>query len=300
VGGELHNFLELRLEVLSSVLAKGQSLIKIRREVEHMRRGFALKAWVYFLCVSFLLLASGFHILVADAKEMSRPLGDMLSPGDAMFESTGGVWKNVEVSEFPIFPGVRIKTIESPSLVALQGDRQIDVGKYSVFSFDRNDQMQLIQGSIEFRLPVTSELSFRVGELTVIPSTSLQASRNPLPVSPKGDATTGSILVHSNGAVTIKSTQGSLSVLNQERVVLAALSPQDTVTIPSVAVKSPNVMVAQGDEKAREDDDEGKRFLGIPWWIWEVTLAGGVMATIFTFGITSGGGHGGGGAPVCP
>jgi hypothetical protein len=139
-----------------------------------------------------------------------------------------------------------------------------------------------------------------VGEVTVIPSTSLQASRNPLPVSPRGEATTGSISVHSNGAVTIKSYQGSLSVLNQKRVVLAALSPQDTVTIPSVAVKSPNAMVAQGDEKAREDDDEGKRVLGIPWWIWEVTLAGGMMATIVTFGITSGGGHRGGGAPVCP
>ena len=52
-----------------------------------MTRGFVLKAWVCFLCVSFLLLASGFHTMVADAKEMSRPLGEMLSPGDAMFES---------------------------------------------------------------------------------------------------------------------------------------------------------------------------------------------------------------------
>ena len=166
-----------------------------------MKIGFALKAWVYFLCVSFLLLSSGFHPMVAKAKEISRPVGDMLSPGDAMFESRGGVWKNVEVFEFPIFLGVRIKTVESPSLVTLQGNRQIDVRRNSLFSFDRNDQMELIQGSFEFRLPTTTELSFKVGELTVTSN----------PVEP----TIGSISVHSNGAVTVMCLQGSLSVLNQ-------------------------------------------------------------------------------------
>jgi hypothetical protein len=259
-------------------------MVKIRREVEHMKRGFALKAWVYFLCFSLLLLTSGFHALVAEAKEISRPLGDMLSPGDAMFESTGGVWKNVEVFEFPIFPGVRLKTIESPSLVTLQGNRQVDVGRYSLFLFDGNNQMQLIQGNIEFRLPLTTDLNFRVGELSV--------------TSDPADVTIGSIWVHSNGAVTIKCTQGSLSVSNQERVVLASLSPEQKVTFPSSIVKAPNVMVAQGDEKAKDDDDEVRRFLGIPWWVW---AAGGVVvaAAVITVVATSGGGHHHGGA-VCP
>jgi len=246
-----------------------------------MKIGFALKAWVYFLCVSFLLLASGFHTMVAEAKEINPPLGDMLSPGDAMFESTGAVWKNVEVFEFPIFPGVRIKTVESPSLVTLQDNRQIDVGKNSLFSFDRNDQMQLLQGNIEFRLPLTTELSFKVGELTA--------------TSDPADVTIGSIWVHSNGAVTIKCIQGSLSVLNQERVVLAKLSSNDTVTFPSGTVKVPKVMVAQADN----DDDEARRLLGIPWWIW---AAGGVViaAAVITVVATSGGGHGGSHGPVCP
>jgi len=246
-----------------------------------MKIGFALKAWVYFLCVSFLLLASGFHTMVAEAKEINPPLGDMLSPGDAMFESTGAVWKNVEVFEFPIFPGVKIKTIESPSLVTLQGNRQIDVGKNSLFSFDRNDQMQLLQGNIEFRLPLTTELSFKVGELTA--------------TSDPADVTIGSIWVHSNGAVTIKCIQGSLSILNQERVVLAKLSSNDTVTFPSGTVKVPKVMVAQADN----DDDEARRLLGIPWWIW---AAGGVViaAAVITVVATSGGGHGGSHGPVCP
>ena len=256
-------------------------MVKIRREVEHMKRGFALKAWVYFLCFSLLLLTSGFHALVAEAKEISRPLGEMLSPGDAMFESRGGVWKNVEVFEFPIFPGVRLKTIESPSLVTLQGNRQVDVGRYSLFLFDGNNQMQLIQGNIEFRLPLTTELSFKMGELTA--------------TSDPADVTIGSIWVHSNGAVTIKCIQGSLSILNQERVVLAKLSSNDTVTFPSGTVKVPKVMVAQADN----DDDEARRLLGIPWWIW---AAGGVViaAAVITVVATSGGGHGGSHGPVCP
>jgi hypothetical protein len=255
-------------------------MVNIRREVEHMKIGFALKAWVYFLCVSLLLLTSGFHTMVAEAKEISRPLGDMLSPGDAMFESKGGVWKNVEVFEFPIFPGVRIKTVENPSLVTLQGNRQIDVGKCSLFSFDRNGQMELTKGSIEFRVPVTTELSFKVGELTV--------------TSKPVEATIGSISVHSDGAVTVRCFQGFLSVSNQERVVLAALSPENKVTLPSG-----KVMVAQGDEKTCEDGDEGRRFLGIPWWIW---AAGGVViaAAIITVAATSGGGHGGSHELVCP
>ena len=43
------------------------------REGERMKRRFAFKAWVYFLCVSFLLLSSGFHTMVAEAKEMGLP-----------------------------------------------------------------------------------------------------------------------------------------------------------------------------------------------------------------------------------
>src|SRR4030042_2726444 len=181
-------------------------MLNIHREAEHMKIGFAFKAWVYFLCVSFLLLASGFHTMVAGAKEISRPVGEMLSPGDTMFESRGAEWKKVEVFEFPIFLGVKIKTVESPSLVTLQGNRQIDVGKNSLFSLDRNDQMQLLQGSIEFRLPLTTELSCKGGELTA--------------TSDPADVTVGATWGHSNGAVTIKCIQGSRSGSNQHRVLL--------------------------------------------------------------------------------
>jgi hypothetical protein len=238
--------------------------------------------------------------MVAEAKEMGRFLGEMVSAGEVKFESRKGVWKNVERSQFPIFPGMRIKTGKGASLVTLEGNRQIDVGEKSLLSFDRNDEIQLTQGSIHFRFPATAELSFKVGELTVIPSKSFRASKNPLPVSPKSEATIGSISIHSNGAVTVKSLQGALSVLNQ-RVVLAALSSKDTVTLPSVTVKGPsNVRVAQASGKTR-DPAESSKFLGVPTWLWIATGMALGVAAVAVIGITTTGGDGDEAVvPVCP
>jgi len=267
-----------------------------------MKRGFAFKAGMYFLCVSFLLLASEFHTIIAEAKDVGRPLGEMVSRGEVKFESRKSVWKDVEFSHFPIFPGVRIKTGMGTFLVTLEGHRQIEVGENSLLSFDRNDQMHLTQGTIDFRLPSTAELSFKVGNLTVIKSKSLQASKNPSAVSPNSEATIGSISVHSNGGVTVISLEGSLSVLNQDRTVLVSLSPKDTVTLPSVTVNVPsNVMVAQASEKSR-DPAESSKFLGVPTWAWIAISMGLGVAAVAVIGYTTtgGGDDDGAAAPVCP
>jgi hypothetical protein len=272
-----------------------------------MKRGFAFKALVYLLCVSFLLLANGFHTMIAEAKEMGRPMGEMVSRGEVKFELRKTVWKDVELSQFPIFQGVRIKTEKGVSLITLETNSQIEVGENSLLSFDRNDQMHLTQGTIDFRLPSTAELSFKVGDLTVIKSKSLQASQNPSAVSPDSEATIGSISVHSNGAVTVKSLRGFLSVLNQERAVLASLSSKDTVTLPSAAVKGPSkVMVAQAGETTGGPEAGTGKFLGISTWGW-VAIIGGVAVIAAVVAVAAGGGGGGGGggavavaAPLCP
>jgi len=269
-----------------------------------MKRGFAFKAGVYFLCVSFLLLANGFHTMIAEAKEMGRPMGEMVSRGEVKFEARKTVWKPVEPSQFPIFQGVAIKTEKGASLITLEGNRQIEVGENSLFSFDRNDQMHLTKGTIGFRLPSTADLSFNVGDLTVIKSKSLQASKTPSALSQNSEATIGSISVHSNGAVTVKSLRGSLSILNPERVVVAALSSKDTVTIPSAAVKGPSkVMVAQAGETAAPGAEaEQWEFLGLTTWWW-VAIAVGVtaLAVGLAFGLSGGGGGGSStAAPICP
>ena len=277
-------------------MVKGQRNLNIRREGKSMKRGFAFKALVYLLCVSFLLLANGFHTMIAEAKEMGRPLGEMVSRGEVKFESRETVWKNVEPSQFPIFQGVRIKTEKGASLITLENNSQIEVGQNSLLSFDRNDQMHLAQGTIDFRLPSAAELSLKVGALTVIKSKPLQASKSPSIVSPNSEATIGSISVHSNGAVTVKSLQGSLSILNQERVVLAALSPKDAVTLPSAAaIGPPKVMVAQaGDTVASGAEAERWEFLGLTTWWW-VAILGVVVVTAVAIPVAAGGGGGGGG-----
>jgi hypothetical protein len=238
--------------------------------------------------------------MIAEAKEIPRPLGEMVSRGEVKFESRKTVWKNVEPSQFPVFQGVRIKTEKGASLITLEGNRQIEVGENSLLSFDRTDQMHLSQGTINFRLPSTADLSFKVGDLTVIQSKSLQASKNPSAASPKYEATIGSISVHSNGAVTVKSLRGSLSVLNQERVVLASLSSKDTVTLPSVTVKGPpKVMVAQAGETTAPvpgAEAEPWEFLGLTTWWW--VAIGAVVVIVAVVAVAAGGGGGGGGGGV--
>jgi hypothetical protein len=243
-----------------------------------MKPRFTYRIFVYFLCVSFLLLTNGFHSMVAAAKEIDRPIGEMISRGEVKFQSMENVWKDVEPSHFPIFQGVGIRTGKGASIITLKNNSHIEVGQNSLLSFDRNDQMHLNQGTINFRFPSTAELSFKVGNLTVIKYRSLNASNHPLVVEENGDII-GSIRVHPNGSVTVKSTQGSLSVVNPENVVLAALSSKDTVTIPFVtANSSPRTMVAQSGETSgtAAGSSSGGEFLGLSTetWLW---VGGGVV-----------------------
>jgi hypothetical protein len=246
-----------------------------------MEKRFACKTFIYFLCISFLLLTNGFHRMGAEAKGMDRPIGEMISSGEVKFEARDKVWKDVDPSHFPIFQGVKMKTQNGTAILALANNCQIEVGQNSLLTFDQNDRLHLLQGSIDFRIPATAGMEFKVGNLLVSPSRLLQASKSPSGVLPKIEEAIGSILIHSNGAVTVKSMKGSLSILNQERVVLAALPPRDSVTIPSVVVQSPSrVMVAQAGETAREV--ESKEKVRSPTWLW---IGGGFAAAGAAAGI---------------
>jgi hypothetical protein len=69
-----------------------------------MKNGRYQKAFVYFLSVSFLLMMNGFPGAIAQAKEIGLPIGEMVSRGEVKFEVRDKVWKNVDLSHFPIFP----------------------------------------------------------------------------------------------------------------------------------------------------------------------------------------------------
>lgn len=211
-----------------------------------MKKGMFFKTFVYFLSISFLLLMNGFPRIAAEAKERGIPIGEMVSKGEVSFEARENVWKKVEPSHFPIFQGVKIKTEKGLASIALGNNSHIEVGQNSFFSFDQIDRLQLCQGGINFRISPDAELNFKIGNLLVTKSRSLQASKGPIVASPKSEEVIGSIFIHSNGAATVKSTRGQFVILNQDRAVLASLSSPDSVTIPSTTVKTtPKTMVAQ-------------------------------------------------------
>lgn len=209
------------------------------------------KGFIYFLCVSFLLMMNGFPIIRAEAKDKVIPIGEMVSKGEVQFEVRENVWRGVESSHFPVFRVTRIKTEQGNAIVTLLNNSQVGVNPNSLFSFDQNDRFILSKGSIEFRIPSSGDIDFKVGNLSILRSRAPQANKDPLAVSPKNEETIGSISIHSNGSVTVKNIQGKLSILSQDRVVLAALSSNESVTVPSVTVGGPSrVMVAQVAETA--------------------------------------------------
>ena len=210
-----------------------------------MKNGILSKFFIYFLCFSFLLLTGGFPRMVAEATETGLPIGEMISSGQVKFEARQNVWKKVEPIHFPVFQGVRIKTEKGQALIVLSNEGQIEAGQNSLFSLQHDDQFHLFQGAIAFRIPSGAEMSFKVANLSIGMSFPLQATRSPL-VSARSEETVGLITLHPNGSVTVKSIRGPLSIQNQDRVVLAALSSNESVTIPSAtALGEERQMVAQ-------------------------------------------------------
>ncbi len=251
-----------------------------------MRKGIFHEFFVYFLCISFLLLTGGFPGIAAEAKEKGLPIGEMISRGDVKFEARENVWQEVERVHFPIFEGVRIKTEKGQALLVLAKDCQIEVGQNSLFSLQHDEEFHLLQGSISFRIPSGADMSFRVGNLLIGKPLSLHAAKTAV-VSHESRETVGSIALHANGALTVKSIRGPLSIHNQDRVVLAALSPRESVTIPSpMASETQKVIVAQAGEyeypTGRWLTDE---WLGVDVWVWglmgvAVVVAAGVVIAV--------------------
>lgn len=257
-----------------------------------MKRSPLARVSICFLCFSFFLMMNGFPRMMAEAKE-NLPIGEMVSNGEVKFEARENAWKSVETSNFPIFQKTRIKTEKGVAALALSNDTQIDVAQKSLFSFDEDSRLVLTQGSIQFRIPPASETSFKMGNISVVKSRSLQAAKSPVPS--KNEEAVGSISIHPNGAVTVKSFQGNLSVLNQDRMVLAGLSPNNSVTFPSTTVKAePRTMVAQtGKNEENDRDTEVGGWFGLSTGTWALIglgvagTAGGIAAA------ASGGGSGG-------
>ncbi len=267
-----------------------------------MKKRFLTRFFVYFLCISLLLMGNGFHGMVADA-DPNIPVGQMVSRGGVKFEVSKKSWEKVE-TPFPVFEGMKIRTEKGEAVLTLAEKTRIEIGSDSLFYFDQRDQFNLLEGKISFRIQPDVPLRFKVGNVWISKSYPLQTAKDSSVVLTKDKEFAGSILTHTKGSVTVKSTQGSLHVTSQDGTVLALLSTGESITLPSVVVspKSPTpTMTANSEPKSAGEPAEEKErgFLGVPTWAW-ISLAALVAAEITVVSIAATRSGGGGEAPTCP
>jgi hypothetical protein len=253
---------------------------------------FLYEKFIYFLCFSFLFSITDFPRISAEAKELALPIGEIVAKGGVKYEAKEKIWKNIESSQFPIFQKGKIRTEKGQGMITLANNCRLEIDQYTHLSFDQVDRLLLSQGKMSFRIPSGTEMTFKVGNLTVTKSKVLQAAKKPTAVPAKSEETIGSISLHSNGSVTVKTLQGSLSILNQDYVHLAALSSKESITIPStLASGKARPMVAQAGEvkevkgERKSAGDEEWEYLGlnaIEWIAVGYTAAlVGVLAYVF-------------------
>lgn len=254
------------------------------------------KTFVHFLSISLFLLTSGFHQWVAEAKETDLFIGGMVSRGEVKFEERENVWQNVEPSYFPILKGTRIRTEKGFALITLTNKTRIQIDQNTLLSCGESDRLFLTKGHINFWIPPTVDLDLKVGSLSMTPSRTHHAAKAVTSAPSQGGETIGSISIHANGQVTVKSIQGNLAILNKDHQVLAALSSKDSITIPSI--RSDAIKVAQVDDEVISEKPKKK---GLSTWTW-VGIGVGVAAIAgIVIGVASGGGDDGDHeAPACP
>ena len=258
-----------------------------------MNKGLARRMFVYFLCLSFLFLMSGFPAMAAETPDL--PIGEMVSKGEVKLDVGKNLQEKVTSSYFPIFPGSKITTEKGVATIRLSNNSQIGIYGNSSFSFDQNDRFTLLRGSVEFYVLPSSELKIQAGNVSIVKSLVQQAGNSSASSSPKDEWAFGSISIQPNGSVTVKNVQGRFSILNPNNTVLAALASKESMTISTTSEGKLQVAQATAGETAATGS---KEFLGLSTWEWvgAGALAVGIGAGI---GIAAGSGGGGGGA-VCP
>jgi hypothetical protein len=255
-----------------------------------MKKKFLYEKFTYFLCFSFLVSLSGFPRMVSEAKEIALPIGQVVAKGDVKYEAKEKIWKNIESSQFPIFQKGKIRTETGKGMITLANHCRLEIDQYTDLSFDHVDRLLLSQGRISFGIPSETEMTFKVGNLSVTKARALEAAKKPMAAPSKSEKTIGSISLHSNGSVTVKSLQGSLSILNEDCDVLAALSSKESITIPStMASAKPRIMVAQageikevkGEQKSAGDDEW--RYLGLNAIEWIAVGYAAALVGVLTY-----------------
>jgi len=211
----------------------------------------------------------------------------------------GHDWKFSKQNVTVAFDNLKIKTEKGMSVIALANNTQVEVGQRSVVSIDDPDRLHLTQGSVSFRIPAAVETNIKTGALSIMKSRSLQAAKDSSIASGKDEGIIGAVTLHSDGSVTVKSEQGNLSVVNQEHRVVASLSSNESVTIPSpVASGKESIKVAQAGAGTGGAAGGETSFLGLSGL--GLVGAGAGLAGIATLGVLAADDDSEKAEPVCP
>ncbi len=183
--------------------------------------------FVHLLLCAFVTIA-GSYAAPTEAGQ-SLPFGEMISSGEVML--FGERWEGVQSFPAPLFEGTKVRTEKGIAALNFSNDVRIEVAEQSLLSLDRKDLFVLSKGSIQFRIPASSQMSFSTGGILVTKSRQDQC-------------VVGSMVLRPEGALTVRALEGDLSVLNQDRLVLTRLASNEAITIRSALVNNPPKSVA--------------------------------------------------------
>lgn len=273
------------------------------------------KGYIGLVCLFSFIFSAGVSSVWAEPSGRTFPIGEMISRGEVLVQTQGNVWQKADHSSLPIFPGMIVKTEKGTAAISFADRDQVEVGPNSLLTMERQDQMRLSKGSVEFRIASPKGLTLFAGNLILMGSWGQQAGNHPVSLSGSEEAF-GSLTVHPHGAVTIRGHSGYLTLLNRNRTVLASISPKNSITIPAPVAGSGRggngpVQTAQvGDEEeelpaAKEikeppDTAKSEKWEGLSGTTW-VGIGLGALA-IGGLAAAAGGGGGGGDSPppACP
>jgi len=165
-------------------------------------------------------------------REMDLPVGTVISQGNVKMEVKDKVWRTLESPYAPILKGKKIKIENETVRISLSNNSLIEVNPKSLLSFEHEGQLNLFEGGIHFKIPAAAQMNFKIGALSVMKPHPLTAQKGLAAVPIREEETGGSLLLHQDGSLTVRSVQGSLSILDRENRVLATTSSNRPITIP--------------------------------------------------------------------
>ena len=164
-------------------------------------------------------------------REMDFPIGTVISQGNVKMEVKDKVWRTLESPYSPILKGKKIKIGNGTARISLSNNSLIEVSPNSLLSFEHEGQLNLLEGGIHFKIPATAQMNFKIGALSVTKPHPLTAQKGLTTALIREEEIEGSLFLHPDGSLRVRSVQGSLSILDHENRVLTTTSSNEPITI---------------------------------------------------------------------